>query len=255
VLVATAATALYGGLVGWEHLPARLADDMRRFQWDYATFKVDWALSAPVPWAAPGVAEAGTVHLAASMDELSEFTHQLARGLIPGSPFLIVGQMTTADPDRSPPGTESLWAYTHVPRQARGDAGGVLTGSWEAAEADRFADRIEAQIERYAPGWRERILGRRLTTPAALQADNANLVGGAINGGTFALHQQMVFRPVPGLGRPETPIAGLYLASSSAHPGGAVHGACGANAARAALRADHLGIRRPAAALTRRMIG
>jgi phytoene dehydrogenase-like protein len=253
--VATAATALYGGLVDWQHLPHRLADDIRRFQWDFATVKVDWALRRPVPWAAPEVGQAGTVHVGASLDEMTEFSAQIARGLIPAHPFLLVGQMTTADATRSPDGTESLWAYTHVPRCARGDAGGALTGRWDRDEAERFADRMEEQLERFAPGWREVILARRITTPAAMQADNANLVGGAINGGTFALHQQLVFRPTPGLGRPETPVAGLYLASSSAHPGGAVHGACGANAARAALRADRLRLRRPAAGLARLLIG
>ncbi|HVV20406.1 MAG TPA: hypothetical protein VHF06_13290, partial [Pseudonocardiaceae bacterium] len=109
--------------------------------------------------------------------------------------------------------------------------------------------------QRFAPGWRELVLARRITSPDQMHADNANLVGGAINGGTTAVHQQLVFRPTPALGRPETPIAGLYLASSSAHPGGAVHGACGANAARAALRADRVHLQSVAASATRWAIG
>jgi phytoene dehydrogenase-like protein len=246
VLAATAATQLYGGLVGWQHLPARLRDDLRRFQWDYSTFKVDWALRRPVPWQAGEVAGAGTVHISGSLDEMSDYAAQISTGRIPAHPFLLVGQMTTADPCRSPAGTESLWAYTHVPRQVRGDAGGDLTGSWDEREQEAFADRLERRLERFAPGMRQLVIARRITTPQRFEAGDANLVGGALNGGTTAVHQQLVFRPTPGLGRPETPIAGLYLASSSAHPGGAVHGACGANAARAALRgarahAQHIG--------------
>lgn len=240
VLADVAAPQLFGGLVSWEQLPGRLRDDMRRFQWDLSTVKVDWALSGPVPWTAPETARAGTVHLAASMDEMTGYCAQIAMGQVPSVPFVLAGQMTTADALRSPPGTESLWAYTHVPRQVRGDPGGDgLTGAWDARELEVAAGRIEGQIERFAPGFRSRINARHVMGPAQLEEHDTNLVGGAINGGTTAIHQQLIFRPTPGLGRPETPIAGLYLASSSAHPGGGVHGACGANAARAALRHQH----------------
>ena len=114
---------------------------------------------------------------------------------------------------------------------------GTITcaGAWDERERDAMARRLEDVVERLAPGFRSRVLGRRVTAPPAFQDQDANLRGGALNGGTAMLHQQLVFRPVPGLGRPETPVAGLYLASASAHPGGGVHGACGANAARAAL--------------------
>jgi phytoene dehydrogenase-like protein len=233
------ATALYGGLVDWNDLPGRLRDDIRRFQWDYSTFKMDWALSGPIPWSAPEAARAGTVHLAAGMNALTEFSSQIATGQVPDDPFVLVGQMTTADPARSPAGTESAWAYTHVPREVLGDRGpDKITGSWDEHDKNAMAERLESVIERYAPGFRQRIIGRRILSPLDLQERNANLVGGALNGGTAAVHQQLVFRPVPGTGRPETAIKGLYLASASAHPGGGVHGACGANAARAALRAD-----------------
>jgi phytoene dehydrogenase-like protein len=255
ILAAMAASRLYGGLVGWEHLPPRLRDDMRRFQWDYSTFKVDWALRRPVPWQAAGVAGAGTVHVAASLDEMTEYSAQISTGRVPARPFVLAGQMTTADSCRSPEGTQALWAYTHVPQRVRGDAGGDLTGSWDEYERETFADRLEAQIERFAPGWRELVIARRITAPAQFEAGNANLVGGALNGGTTAVHQQLVFRPTAGLGRPETPIAGLYLASSSAHPGGGVHGACGANAARAALRASRAHMQRAAAASVRLAVG
>jgi phytoene dehydrogenase-like protein len=208
-----------------------------------------------VPWTAHDAADAGTVHLAASMDEMTAYTAQLAMGRIPDRPFLLVGQMTTADPSRSPAGTESLWAYTHVPRQVRGDAGGDLTGSWDRGEQELFADRIEEQIERFAPGFRQLVIDRVIQSPAALQEHDGNLVGGAINGGTTAIHQQLMFRPTPGFGRPETPIPGLYLASSSAHPGGGVHGACGSNAARAALRAHRFRMQRFGAWASRTAIG
>lgn len=238
VLADVGAPALYGGLVRPEHLPARILDGMAVFQYDHATFKVDWSLDRPVPWTAEPARRAGTVHVADSIDHLSEVATELATGRIPARPFLLVGQMTTTDPTRSPAGTETLWAYTHVPRRARGDAGGDLTGKWDERENDAFAARIEREIETRAPGFTERIVARHVFSPPMLEAANANLVGGAVNGGTAQLQQQLVFRPTLGLGRPETPIRGLFLASASAHPGGGVHGACGANAARAALMAD-----------------
>ena len=123
---------------------------------------------------------------------------------------------------------------------ARGDAGGELTGTWTDRDADVFADRMEAVVEEHAPGFRSLITARHLLSPPALEARDANLVGGALGGGTMAFSQQLVFRPVPGLGRAETPVRGLFLASASAHPGGGVHGACGANAARAALFSDRV---------------
>jgi phytoene dehydrogenase-like protein len=255
VLAAVAAPRLYGELVSWDHLPSRLREDMRRFEWDHATFKVDWALREPVPWRSPAVAGAGTVHIAGGLDEMTEYAAQIATGRVPEHPVVLTGQMTTADPSRSPAGTESLWGYTHVPQRVRGDAGGDLTGGWNEKEREVFADRIEAQIGRFAPGWQELIIGRRITAPGQFEASDASMIGGALNGGTSAVHQQLVFRPTPGLGRPETPIAGLYLASSSAHPGGGVHGACGANAARAALSAARARLQRAAAAGVRSAIG
>lgn len=240
VLADVSAPALYGDLIAPEHLPSQVLDDMRRFQWDFATFKVDWALDSAIPWKAGAAGGAGTVHLADSVDDLTRFAAQIAMGQIPDKPFLLVGQMTTADPTRSPAGTESAWAYTHLPRVVRGDAGDAgLTGSWDAAEREIMADRMEQRVEQFAPGFRARVLSRRVLSPPTLQGEDTNLSEGALNGGTTALHQQAVFRPIPGTGRPETPVRGLYLASASAHPGGGVHGAPGANAARAAL-----GIRR-----------
>ncbi len=237
VLADVSVPALYGELVDAAHLPAQLLDDLRRFQWDFATFKVDWALDGPVPWQAEQASRAGTVHLADGMDELTRFAAQIAMRQVPDRPFLIFGQMTTSDASRSPQGTESAWAYTHIPHEIRADAADEgITGRWDTKDQELMADRVERQVERFAPGFRSLIRGRRILAPPTLEALDGNLAGGAINGGTTAMHQQLVFRPLPGTGRSETPVPGLYLASSGAHPGGGVHGAPGANAARAALR-------------------
>jgi len=215
VLADVLAPQLFLQLVGAAHLPPGFVDDIGRFHLDPPTVKVDWALRGPIPWSAPEAAGAGTVHLADSMDSLTMYTAELATGRLPTDPFLIVGQMTTADPTRSPPGTETAWAYTHVP---------------EGCDTARAVDTMEAGIERYAPGFRDLVLGRHV----------ASLAAGAVNAGTANLHQQLVFRPAPGLAGPRTPVKGLWLAGASAHPGGGVHGACGANAARAALGAHRL---------------
>ena len=145
--------------------------------------------------------------------------------------------MTTADATRSPHGTESLWTYTHVPQDVLGDAAGRIDheGRLRGEALLAFADRMEARIEAHAPGFRDTVLHRRVVGPDDMERADPSLVGGDTAGGTAQLHQQLVFRPVPGLARAETPIPGLFLASTSAHPGGSVHGACGANAARAAI--------------------
>jgi phytoene dehydrogenase-like protein len=252
------ASKLYGGLVAADDLPPRVARGMRDFQLDPATVKVDWALDGPVPWAVTPAYAPGTVHVATSFEAIGEALGQVATGILPRDPFLLAGQMTTTDPTRSPAGTESLWAYTHVPHRVRGDAGsahdGGIRGVWDRDDCERFADRVQAQLERVAPGFGSRVLARRVLGPRELEARDANLVGGSIGGGTSQLQQQLVFRPVPGSGRAETGIGGLYLASSSAHPGGGVHGAAGMNAARAALAHARVDVvRRPAAALAGRV--
>ena len=213
-----------------------MRDALQRWQAADATVKVDWALSSPIPWTDPAVAPAGTVHLADSLDEMSLTTLHLATGHVPAKPFLLVGQMTTADPTRSPAGTESAWAYTHVPQRIRGDAGpdgikGVGTTARPRPSSTAWRTASRRTRPGSATGSSPATCSRRRT----LEAADANLVGGDVNGGTAQLHQQFVFRPIGGLGRAETPVPGLYLASASAHPGGGVHGACGANAARAAL--------------------
>jgi phytoene dehydrogenase-like protein len=240
VIGAVDAITLYRRLIGEDHLPPAVVADLARFQFDNATVKVDWALNGPVPWEAEPARQAGTVHLADSLDELTIYSAQLACGVIPAKPLIVVGQMTTTDPTRSPAGTEALWAYAHVPQTVRGDAGGSITGAWTASEVQAFADRIEARLEAKAPGFRERILARHVLGPPAMQELNPSLVHGALNVGTAQLYQQLVFRPIPSLGRPTTPVRNVYLASGSAHPGGGVHGAPGANAATLAIRRARL---------------
>jgi phytoene dehydrogenase-like protein len=225
VIADVTAPHLYLDLVGGEYLPPRLAADLKKFEWDPGTIKVDWALDGPVPWSAAEVAGAGTVHLGADLDGLTRMSADLASGRDPREPFLLMGQMTTTDPTRSPSGTETLWAYTRLPRG----------GDWDADRTSRCVDGIEAAIERHAPGFGGRVTARLVSGPRDLESNDRNLAEGAINGGTAAIHQQLVFRPVPGLGRSDTVLDRLFLASASAHPGGAVHGAAGANAARAAL--------------------
>lgn len=232
------APMLYRHLVAAHHLPPRLLDDLERFQWDDATVKVDWTLNGSIPWTSEDARKAGTVHVGEGVDALTLHASELARGLVPATPFMLMGQQAVTDPTRQPAGTDTAWAYTHVPRTVRGDAGGSVKGSWDAADTEQFVERMEAQVEALAPGFRDRIRARHVLTPPAFERENPNLDGSAINGGTSQLHQQLVFRPVPGLGRAETPVRGLFLASGSAHPGGGVHGAAGSNAARAAIAGD-----------------
>jgi phytoene dehydrogenase-like protein len=235
VLADVVAPKLYGDLIDPSVLPARAGRLERQYQRGSATFKVNWTLDAPVPWTDPAVRRAGTVHVATSMDELTLNAAHLATGVLPANPFVLIGQMTVADPSRSPAGTESLWAYTDIPQLVHGDAGGCLTGVEQPADAERFADRMQHRIERLAPGFESTIRVRQVQTPSSMERDDANLLNGDKSLGSAQIHQQLVFRPGPGFARPETPIPGLFLASGSAHPGGGVHGACGAHAARAAI--------------------
>ena len=225
VLADVPAPALYLDLVGARALPPRLVEDLAHFRWDGATVKVDWAVSAPVPWKNPAAAGSGTVHLGADLNGLTRYSAQLATDQMPTDPFLLLGQMTTADATHSPAGTESVWSYTHLPHRQ----------NWSADEIERHVQRMEAVMEEYAPGFNRLVVGRNVFSPADMQHEDPSLVGGALGGGTAAAFQQLFLRPIPGLGRSDTPIDRLYLASASAHPGGGVHGAPGANAARAAL--------------------
>jgi phytoene dehydrogenase-like protein len=238
VIATVGAPRLFLEMVPRDALPGSLLRDLRRrFQYDSGTVKVDWALEAPIPWQHPDARRTGTLHIAEGVDALTVHASELARGLVPSRPFLLVGQYSMLDPTRAPRGAETAWAYTHTPQEARGDAGrDGLTGRWDERETELFTERIEAQIEELAPGFKALIRARHVLTPRTFPRHDENLVNGALNGGTAQLHQQLIFRPTTGLGRPETPIRGLYLGGASAHPGGGVHGSCGANAARAVLK-------------------
>lgn len=226
VLADVGAQALYRELLDPAVVPPRLLQDLTRFHSDTPTLKMNWALDRPVPWLAKGASGAGTVHFGVDLDGFVDYGADLTTGRAPKNPFVLFGQMTTSDPTRSPAGTESAWGYTHLPAALAGDPEVVA----------RQVERVEQQLEDLAPGFRDAVVGRFVQSPADLQAADANLVNGSVNGGTAYLHQQLIFRPTVGLGRSETPISGLYLASAAAHPGGGVHGACGWNAAVSALR-------------------
>ncbi|HTU78381.1 MAG TPA: NAD(P)/FAD-dependent oxidoreductase [Solirubrobacteraceae bacterium] len=208
------------GLAG-EALPARYAQALRRYRPGPATLKLDWALDGPIPWTAPAAREAGTVHVGGSGTEVLRAT-AFSDGL-PERPFMLLGQQSLADPSRAPAGKHTAWAYSHGPQSL----------DW-SVEQGRHAERMEAQVERFAPGFRDLILARHVLGPAELHARNANLIGGDVGGGSYAL-DQLVFRPLPSLVPYRTPVRGLYLGSAATFPGGGVHGVSGRAAARLAL--------------------
>ena len=176
------------------------------------------------------------MHVVDSIDQLTMIAAQYATGMHPVATVPARRAAVDDGPDPAARGQgDGVGLHPRSRTSPADDAGGDLSGSWDEAETEEFVKRMEDEIERLAPGFRSLVRGRFVRNPVDFQRDNANLVGGALGGGTAQLHQQLVFRPVPGLGRPETPIKGLYLGSASAHPGGGVHGAPGANAARAAI--------------------
>ena len=195
-------------------LPGRYARALRRYRHGPGAFKLDWALSGPIPWRDERCARAATVHLGGSFEEIVASE----RGRIVERPFVLLAQPSLWDDTRAPAGQHTAWAYCHVPN---------------GSTVDR-ADAIEAQVERFAPGFRDRILGRSARGPAALEAHNRNLVGGDLNGGTMDL-RQLYTRPVVARNPYRTPLAGVYLCSASTPPGGGVHGMCGFGAAKTAL--------------------
>jgi phytoene dehydrogenase-like protein len=207
-----------------DSLPSAYAALLRRYRYGPATLKVDWALDGAIPWEAPEPRAAGTVHLSGDEDELLA-TIAETRSRLPSRPFMLLGQQSLADPTRAPVGKHTAWAYTRGPQRT-----GV---SW-SREIAPHVERIEAQVERFAPGFRDLILARHVMGPADLERRDPNLVGGDVGGGSFRL-RQLLFRPVPGLCPYRTPITGLYLGSAATFPGGAVHGVPGDAAARAAL--------------------
>lgn len=225
LLVADVMPGALAELAG-DGLPAKYAGRLRRYRQGPATLKIDWALDGPIPWSAPAARGAGTVHIGGGADEVLEAT-TVSSGL-PERPFMLLGQQSVADPSRAPAGKHTAWAYTHGPPDA----------DWEG-ERERHVERMEDQVERFAPGFRDSILARHVLGPADLEARNANLVGGDVGGGSYTL-DQVVFRPVPSVAPYRTPLHGLFLGSAAAFPGGAVHGVPGHAAARLALAETRL---------------
>lgn len=204
-----------------DRLPARYRRGLRRYRYGPGVFKVDWALDGPVPWEAEECRRAGSLHVGGTLEEVAAAEDAVGRGEIPERPFIVFSQQSLFDPDRAPDGKHTAWGYCHVPNGCPVD----------------MTDRIEAQIERFAPGFRDRVLARHTASPAELEARNANLVGGDIAGGYAGL-RQFLLRPVPRLDPYTTPDPGIYLCSSSTPPGPGVHGMSGSHAARAVLRRD-----------------
>ncbi len=203
-------------------LPDRYAKALRRYRYGPATLKVDWALAGPIPWSASQAREAGTVHLGGPASEVLATTSAMKDGL-PERPFMLLGQQSLADPSRAPAGKHTAWAYTHGP-----------PGLDWSARSERHVERMEAHVERYAPGFKDLILARHVLGPRDLETRNANLVNGDVGGGSYAL-SQVLFRPVRSLAPYRTPLRGCYIASAATFPGGAVHGVPGHAAARLAL--------------------
>jgi phytoene dehydrogenase-like protein len=202
-----------------DRLEGRYRRSLEGYRYGPGVFKLDWALSGPIPWREPAWGEAGTVHLGGTLDEIAASERAPERGETSERPFVLLAQPTMFDSSRAPAGQHTVWAYCHVPNGSTVD----------------MTDAIEVQIERFAPGFRELVLGRKAWAPADLEDRNPNLVGGDIGGGANDLRQLLArpaLRPIPY----STPLEGVYLCSASTPPGGGVHGMCGQLAARAAVR-------------------
>ncbi len=222
-------------LTGPDAFPPRALAEIRGYRPGLGTFKVDWALDGQVPWAAEECRRAAVVHVGDTATAMSRSAWEAGHGLLPAQPTLILGQQSLADPSRAPAGKHTLWGYAHVPAVPTGDAARPRAkGNW-GRSAEVFLDRVEAVIEAHAPGFRDLVLGRKVWTPDDLQTADASLVGGDIQAGSFAIDQQILFRPGPSWWRWGTPVKGLYLAGASVPPGAGVHGACGDLAGRQAL--------------------
>jgi phytoene dehydrogenase-like protein len=201
-----------------DRLPERYARRLRAYRHGPGAFKLDWALDGPIPWRAAECRRAGTVHLGGALDEISASEWGAWSGRPAERPFVLLAQTSLFDPTRAPAGKHTAWAYCHVPNGSSID----------------MTERIEAQVERFAPGFRELVLARHAMGPAELEAHNRNLVGGDLNAGAMDLGQ-LLFRPVRKLVPYRTPVDGVYLCSAATPPGGGVHGMCGYSAARVAL--------------------
>jgi phytoene dehydrogenase-like protein len=205
--------------IAGNHLPEKYRKKLAGYRYGPGVFKVDWALDAPVPWTAKDCARAGTVHLGSTLDEIAASESAVWEGRHPEKPYVLVAQHSLFDSARAPQGKHTLWAYCHVPNGSTFD----------------MTERIEAQIERYAPGFRDVIIARNTISTEELERYNPNYIGGDINGGVQNMGQ-LFTRPTARLVPYSTPVDGIYICSSSTPPGGGVHGMCGFHAARAVLR-------------------
>ncbi|HUO32410.1 MAG TPA: NAD(P)/FAD-dependent oxidoreductase [Bryobacteraceae bacterium] len=202
--------------IAGDRLPDGFHHKLESYRYGPGVFKIDWALSAPIPWKSAACAKAGTVHVGGSLDEIAASERTLTGKIPSDRPFVLLAQPSLFDASRAPAGRHTAWAYCHVPHASTAD----------------MTERIESQVERFAPGFRGCIVARHTMTPADLEGHNANLVGGDITGGALDL-RQLILRPTRLFYR--TPIRGVYLCSASTPPGGAVHGMCGWHAAHTAL--------------------
>jgi len=212
--------------IAGQELPSRYRRRLESFRHAPGIFKIDYALSEPIPWKAKACRQAGTIHLGGDIDEIAATEREVARGKIPTRPFVLVAQQSVFDETRAPHGRHTLWAYCHAPFNCGMD----------------LSDQIESQIERFAPGFRDCILARHKTCAADLATSNPNLSGGDISGGAANL-MQLLARPILSTTPYRTPMPGVYLCSASTPPGGGVHGMCGYHAACVALR-DHFSTRK-----------
>ena len=222
-VVSTVSAGVLARLIPAGALPGRLHRRLRIWRYGTAPFKLDYALSAPVPWTAAEPRRSAVVHVAGKLEELTRAADDARRGDVPECPALVVGQQSLHDSSRAPEGRHTLYVYGHVPARY-------------ALEDEAVADRIESQLERFAPGFRSVVLARSIRAPWQTEQQNPSLVGGDLAGGSYELDQQLIFRPSPQLSRYRSPLRGLYVAGASTHPGGAVHGMSGRGAARALLR-------------------
>ena len=208
------------GIAG-KRLPTGYRRKLETYRYGPGAFKMDWALDGPIPWRAPDCGRASTVHLGGTLQEIAASERAVWEGRHPERPFVLLAQQSLFDESRAPSEKHTAWAYCHVPNGSSFD----------------MTARIEAQIERFAPGFRDLVLARSAMSPLSLEEYNPNYVGGDINGGVQDLGQ-LFTRPTFRLVPYSTPVRGLYICSSSTPPGGGVHGMCGYHAARAALRRD-----------------
>jgi phytoene dehydrogenase-like protein len=217
-VVATVSAGALAPMLPDGALPERLMRRLRKWRYSVGAFKLDFALSGPVPWSAEEARRASVVHVAGELGELTRSAQQSNRGVVPERPAVVVGQHTLYDDTRAPAGKHTLYTYAHVPHE-------------RDVPDEQFADRMQAQLERFAPGFSDVVLERLPRPPEQTERDNPSMIRGDLASGSFEIDQQVVFRPSPEMVRYRTPLRGLYVGSASVHPGAAVHGTCGRGAA------------------------